>query len=112
MAGGGSIATAPQRVQMANGTRLQQAPRISATPRQRGRKWMKAREQWLSANPLCSDCQAAGHVTEAREVDHIVPLWKGGSDEPGNYASLCVAHHKVKTALETAERAKTASRGC
>lgn len=56
------IAAAPQCIQMAQATKLQQAPRIAATPRQRGRKWMGRRERWLMANPLCIDCTAGGRT--------------------------------------------------
>jgi 5-methylcytosine-specific restriction protein A len=50
---------------------------------------------------LCCKCGALGSV-----VDHIVPLWKGGSDEPENKQTLCDPCHAEKTAQEAAERSK------
>ncbi len=77
-----------------------------ATPRQRGRAWMTRRARWLSEHPLCCHCQQAGRVSQADEVDHVVPLWDGGRDDESNYQSLCVPCHKAKTAGEAARRAR------
>lgn len=100
------IPAAPMRISMAKPRDIAQAPRIAATPRTRGRKWMTRRERWLMDNPLCCDCQAEGKVRQADEVDHQVPLWAGGEDAETNYASRCKPHHKVKTAREAAARAR------
>ena len=83
-------------------TTLTQRP--DATPRMRGRKWMNRRAQWLEANPLCCECTKEDRTTAAQEVDHVTPLWKGGADDESNYASLCIEHHKTKTAREAKER--------
>jgi 5-methylcytosine-specific restriction protein A len=44
----------------------------------------------------CAVCQ---RIVEGREaqVDHIVPLADGGTDDLGNLQTLCVAHHGAKT---------------
>lgn len=75
-----------------------------ATPRLRGRRWMELRASWLRLHPLCCDCEAQGVTRVADEVDHVIPLWQGGADDEGNYASRCQEHHKVKTAREAKER--------
>lgn len=31
------------------------------------------------------------------ELDHIEPLFRGGSDEPDNWQGLCVKCHEAKT---------------
>ncbi|UXC18549.1 HNH endonuclease [Comamonas squillarum] len=100
------IKTIPSRIQMAETRHIARAPRIAATPRTRGRKWMTKRERWLQANPLCCDCQAEGTVTAGQEVDHIIPLWQGGADDESNYATRCIPHHAAKTKREAAERAR------
>lgn len=100
------IAAAVQRIPMVQARQIAQAPRIAATPRQRGRKWMNRRERWLMDHPLCCDCHDEGIVCQADEVDHVVPLWKGGADDETNYQSLCKPHHAAKTAREAAERAR------
>lgn len=58
---------------------------------------MEMRSVWLMQHPLCILCQQEGRVTMATEVDHIVPLFKGGADEPTNLQSLCAEHHRIKT---------------
>ena len=65
--------------------------------RLRGRAAVERRRRWLSANPLCVACLEAGRYTPATEVDHIVPLHRGGPDDPGNLQSLCSQCHARKT---------------
>lgn len=91
---------------MVQGRQLAKAPRIAATPRTRGRKWVNRRKDWLMSHPLCCDCQAEGLIRQADEVDHDVPLWKGGADDESNFKSRCKEHHAAKTAREAAERAR------
>jgi 5-methylcytosine-specific restriction protein A len=67
----------------------------SPTPRTTGGKWMAIRERQLRACPHCVMCMAKGLVTPAREVDHIIPLSKGGTD--AQIQSLCIPHHLEKT---------------
>ena len=33
----------------------------------------------------------------ATEVDHILPLFKGGTDDLENLSALCAEHHREKT---------------
>lgn len=70
------------------------------TPRARGRAWQQRRLRWLSRFPLCARCLAASppRITAAEQVDHIVPLFKGGADNESNYQSLCRPCHVEKTA--------------
>lgn len=86
--------------------RFQESQRIGSTPRTRGDTWMKIRAKWLRQHPLCCMCEAEGRVSVADEVDHITPLWAGGSDDESNFQSLCKPHHAAKTADEARERAK------
>lgn len=69
------------------------------------RRWRRFRHAWLVEHPLCARCSAV-----ATQVDHIVNL---GSFPPGhareaarydwtNLQSLCLDHHKAKTAKESA----------
>jgi 5-methylcytosine-specific restriction enzyme A len=70
------------------------------TERIRGRRWLRIRAQVLSANPLCADCLAAGVTRIADEVDHVIALSKGGTNEMSNLVGLCREHHAQKSALE------------
>ena len=40
------------------------------------------------------------------ELDHIVPLWEGGKNEPENFQALCQPCHRAKTADEAKRRAR------
>ena len=75
------------------------------TQRLRGRAAVERRARWLAEHPLCVDCQAEGRTGIADEVDHEVPLWKGGADDESNFASRCKHHHALKTAREATQRA-------
>jgi 5-methylcytosine-specific restriction protein A len=72
--------------------------------RMSSRPWARLRAQVLSANPLCVHCQREGRVEAATEVDHVVPLWEGGSDALGNLAATCGPCHALKTADEARRR--------
>lgn len=65
--------------------------------RLRGRAAVQRRARWLSLHPLCVECLRLGLVSEAVEVDHIVPLFKGGADDWSNLQSLCKPCHDTKT---------------
>lgn len=53
---------------------------------------------------LCQECLRQGRTTIGHPVDHIVPLWAGGSDEDSNKETLCVPCHDAKTAREAKQR--------
>ena len=72
----------------------------NGTPRTRGRTWQRIRLQVLTDEPLCRACLAEDRVTAAAEVDHIVPLHKGGTDERSNLQALCPDCHEAKTRAE------------
>lgn len=66
-----------------------------------GRPWRRLREQVLQRDSyLCQRCLALGRYQEASEVDHIIPVAKGGSDQLSNLAAICTPCHKAKTAGE------------
>ena len=46
-------------------------------------------------------CQSCGRVTQALELDHIVNVAQGGTDDESNLQSLCVECHKKKTQMES-----------
>lgn len=45
-------------------------------------------------------CEAEGLTTAGEELDHIVPLMWGGSNDDSNLQLLCVTCHKIKTSKE------------
>ncbi len=72
------------------------------TAQQRGydARWRRRRLIQLRREPLCRICRAAGRLTHATEVDHIIPLNAGGPDTFANYQSTCGTCHRRKTVSE------------
>jgi hypothetical protein len=60
-----------------------------------------------ATNHVCArpDCPE-----RATDVDHILPLWLGGSNREKNLEGLCPAHHAAKTKSEASLRAKAKRR--
>ena len=56
----------------------------------------------VCARPNCPE--------RATDVDHILPLWLGGSNREKNLEGLCPAHHAAKTKAEASLRAKAKRR--
>lgn len=75
----------------------------------RGRKLQRIRKRHLMQFPLCVMCEAAGRLSIATQVDHIVALVNGGEDTAENRQSLCDDCHKAKTREDLGQRART---GC
>lgn len=56
-------------------------------------------------------CGICGEMlSEAFQIDHTVPLWKGGADAESNCSALCANCHAVKTQIEATERAAALER--
>lgn len=80
---------------------------IPTTPRIRGWALLKIRERILLRDNgmcRCDDCAASGAVKLAHEVEHRIPLWKGGAEDDSNRYAINRDCHKAKTAREAAER--------
>lgn len=57
--------------------------------------WLKLRRMQLRSEPLCRTCKAAGRITPAELVDHIIPF-KERPDlalDQSNLRSLCSSCH-------------------
>jgi 5-methylcytosine-specific restriction protein A len=64
------------------------------------RRKIAERQNWKCASDTCN---LAGKL-EAYDLDHIIPLWKGGEDIEDNLQALCPACHRRKTDMERVER--------
>lgn len=65
-----------------------------------GRPWRRLREQVLQRDNYlcqCAECAKRFVPLEATEVDHIIPLAKGGSDKPENLRAMNKDCHAAKT---------------
>ena len=81
---------------------------VAANIRTRGNTWARLREQVLARDMglcQCEDCKARGLLTPAHEVDHIRPLFEGGSDALDNLQAISRECHARKTRAENARRA-------
>jgi 5-methylcytosine-specific restriction protein A len=66
-------------------------------------RWKAVRAQKLRRNPLCEVCTRIGHVVAATEVDHHVPLARGGAElDLANLTAMCASCHGAKTRAEEA----------
>lgn len=71
------------------------AGRPSAAKRGYSRNWRCLRLMVLRRQPICA---TEGCDRPAEHVDHIVPLWRGGTNELSNLRGLCRFCHARKTA--------------
>ena len=71
--------------------------RGSSAERGYGASWRRLRLVVLRRDPYCT---WPGCCAPASEVDHIVPLRDGGSNELTNLRGLCKPHHSERTARE------------
>ena len=70
-----------------------------------GRPWRRKRERILQRdNYLCVPCSKQHKITIAKEVDHILPLAKGGTDDDENLQSICIPCHEAKTLRDEGKR--------
>lgn len=73
-----------------------------------GHAWKKIRERIMFRDcGLCQECKRNGVVTAGKEVDHIVPVMKGGGDEDSNLQLLCLECHKMKTRIDLGQKQRT-----
>ena len=63
------------------------------------RRKIAQRQNWRCAS---TNCDLVGEL-EGYDLDHIIPLWKGGEDADDNLQALCPACHRRKTDLERLE---------
>lgn len=70
------------------------------TKRIRGTTLQNIRKAHFHKHPLCVMCMDQQRVTIAQELDHIIPLHKGGTDTEDNRQSLCQEHHLEKSKRE------------
>ncbi len=75
--------------------------RPSASKRGYGHKWRQLRAKVLRLEPNCRVCRMEGRLVPAQEVDHVVPLAHGGTNELANLAPICGQHHRSKTARQS-----------
>jgi 5-methylcytosine-specific restriction protein A len=94
-------------------------PRVGAAPKSRlavagherehatgSAAWKRIRHAIMTRDcGMCQACLKLGVFTLAAEVDHIEPVFEGGSDDDHNLQALCRPCHTAKTNIEAGRRA-------
>jgi 5-methylcytosine-specific restriction enzyme A len=74
-----------------------------------GRPWRRLRIAILERDNYlcqCDGCTRLGLVRVANEVDHIIPLSRGGTDDETNLRAINSECHKKKQQKKTAQKLK------
>jgi 5-methylcytosine-specific restriction protein A len=96
--------TLPTRIQAG---KLNQVATNTNTQRLTGSKWIGIKKRYEREHPrLCAECERKGMVGNGDELDHIIPLWAGGTNNENNLQWLCIEHHKEKTSKEATIRCR------
>lgn len=96
----GKLNTLKAQVKMLEVAPVQQAQQTQWGSGRGGRPWRRIRERILLRDQYT--CRGCGVVTHELEVDHIINVAEGGSDDDSNLQSLCIPCHQAKTATEAA----------
>lgn len=98
--GGGNGGYCPAHARQVQ--RLQDAQRGTSASRGYGALWRRLRGMILAGHPLCADPYGVHGDSPAlaTDVDHIVPLSRGGGNTMENLQALCHSCHSRKTAIE------------
>lgn len=100
------LTTLKPRLQSAGALLPTLAARPNVVERKRGYAGVMDRRRIRERDcGLCQQCKREGRTTAGYPVDHIVPLWDGGSDDDSNKETLCVPCHDAKSAREARQRA-------
>ena len=98
------VSAKPKSPAFASGFLLEKMNRI------RGRAGVKQRNRIRARDcGLCQPCRRAGRLALGFEVDHVVALANGGTNDDDNLELTCAQCHRVKTA---ADLGYTVREGC
>jgi 5-methylcytosine-specific restriction endonuclease McrA len=62
------------------------------------KEWKDARKKYLALHPHCQICRRIGVESRAVEVDHVIPIERGGALLAfSNLSGKCRLHHSQKT---------------
>lgn len=96
----GKLNTLKRQVKILEPSPVQQIHQTQWGSGRGGRPWRRIRERILLRDQYT--CRCCGGVTHELEVDHIINVAEGGSDDDSNLQSLCVPCHQAKTGAEAA----------
>ena len=73
----------------------------------RGRKLQERNARIFKREPLCRIHKAKGEIVVATEVDHIVALCNGGTEDASNLQPICKSCNELKGIAERGDTAKS-----
>lgn len=76
--------------------------------RLRGRALQSRRLRLWAIDPNCQRCGTLTNYPDGFQLDHKVPLFKGGADEDENLQVLCIRCHDSKTNEDLGRNEKVA----
>lgn len=93
-----TLATLPNRLK----STAQLEPKVDKFGQGRGgRPWRRLRAQILQRDGnLCQRCKREDRLQLAHEIDHVVNIAAGGTDDPSNLEAICRDCHRKKTQEE------------
>jgi 5-methylcytosine-specific restriction endonuclease McrA len=84
---------------------------LPTAERPRGSSWMRTRDRIMRRdNGLCrcDECRASGRLLVAHQVDHVIELADGGTNDDSNLRAINHDCHVRKTAASRRARGQTA----
>jgi 5-methylcytosine-specific restriction protein A len=81
---------------------------LDTSARIRGRALQSRRLSVWRTNPRCVKCHRLTRYPDGFELDHIIPLFKGGKDTQESCQLLCKGCHSIKTAQDMGHRIRQA----
>ena len=67
------------------------------------RRWKFERKQYMKSHPICEKCRKIGTASEAKVLDHIIPMRQNGAIwDRRNFMALCTECHNIKRGKEKA----------
>ena len=68
----------------------------------RTKRWNVERKLYIQQHPICEKCKRIGLTTEAKVLDHIIPIRSGGAIwDKDNWMALCRECDNIKRGKES-----------
>lgn len=73
------------------------SPRTASSTRTSTRSWRRRRAEVLQRDNHMCVVRGPNCTVTASEVDHVIPVFMGGDDQPSNCQSVCANCHRDRT---------------
>jgi 5-methylcytosine-specific restriction protein A len=76
------------------------SPRTASSGRTSSRAWQLTRVKVLQRDRHTCQIRGPRCLVTASQVDHVVPVYRGGTDDMGNLRAVCIPCHNEVTAAQ------------